>query len=314
VLRLFALGGLGEIGMNCLALEEDDRVLLVDCGVTFDARGLGVELAHPDFEALEQWRDKIVGVFVTHGHEDHIGAIPYLLRRHDVPVWGPPYALGLVRERLDEHEVLEHARLFEAHPGERVSCGPFTVEPIRVTHSIADATALAIGTSAGTVIHTGDFKIDPAPSDGERFDEERLAALGDAGVALLLSDSTNVDSEGPTGSEKGVGEALGDIVTGAKGAVFVALFASNVHRQRAERRRRAARHRRRREGRGVRLALRVERAPAAPARRDRARVEPARRPLRAQHPDPLARRDGHGLPRVAVGSHLAARSRPRAPA
>ena len=218
--------------MNCLALEQDDRVLLVDCGVTFDARGLGVELAHPDFEALEAWRDKVVGVFVTHGHEDHIGALPYLLRRHDVPVWCPRYALGLVRERLGEHEVLEHAQLREVSPGQRVRCGPFEVEPIRVTHSIADATALAIRTGAGTVVHTGDFKVDPSPPDGERFDEERLAALGDEGVALLFSDSTNVDREGETGSEQGVGDALRDIVLGAKGAVFISLFASNVHRLR----------------------------------------------------------------------------------
>lgn len=230
---MFALGGLGEVGMNCLALEQDGRVLLVDCGVTFDARGLGVELVHPDFGPLEAWRDRISGVFLTHGHEDHIGALPYLLGRHDVPVWGPPYALGLVRERLEEHEVLAHARLFEARPGERIACGPFAVEPIRVTHSIADATSLAITTAIGTVIHTGDFKVDPAPSDGEHFDEARFTQLGDAGVALLFSDSTNVDREGETGGEQGVASALRDIVLGARGTVFVALFASNVHRLRA---------------------------------------------------------------------------------
>jgi ribonuclease J len=230
--RLFALGGLGEVGMNCLAIEQRGQVMLVDCGVTFDARKLGVDIVHPDFSALDAYRDRIAGVFVTHGHEDHIGALPYLLRRFDVPVWGPPYALGLVRERVVDHEMLRHARFIETKPRMKYEVGSFVVEPIRVTHSIADATALAIETDAGTIVHTGDFKFDETPTDGEAFDVERLTEIGNGGVALLLSDSTNIDAAGPTGSESAVGEVLEEIVAGAKQAVVVALFASNVHRLR----------------------------------------------------------------------------------
>ena len=243
-MRLLPLGGLGEVGMNCLAIEQRGEAILVDCGVTFDDRGLGIDVVHPDFGPLDELAPRLAGVVVTHGHEDHIGALPYLLKRHDVPVWGPPYALGLVRERLGEHEVLEHARLIPTRPREPFTVGSFRIEPIRVTHSIADATALAIGTDEGIVVHTGDFKFDPAPPDGEQFDEARLRELGDGGVSLLLSDSTNVDAEGPTGGEAGVGETLERLVTEAKGAVVVAMFASNVHRLRllGEIARRAGRH------------------------------------------------------------------------
>jgi len=231
-LRICPLGGLGEVGMNCLALEQRGSVLLVDCGVTFDHRGLGVDVIHPDFSALEPFRGHIAGVFVTHAHEDHIGALPYLLQKHDVPVWAPPYALGLLRARAEEHEILAHARFFEARTRQRFEVGPFTVEPIRVTHSIADATALAIETDAGLVVHTGDFKFDEAPPDGELLDEDRLVELGLAGVSLLCSDSTNVDRVGFSGSERGVGEALLRLVRAATGRVVVGLFASNVHRLR----------------------------------------------------------------------------------
>jgi ribonuclease J len=231
-LRVLPLGGLGEVGMNCMAVEQRGDVLLIDCGVTFDARGLGVDVVHPDFSALDAFGERVAGVVVTHGHEDHIGALPYLLKRHDVPVWAPPYALGLIRERLGEHEVLAHARLFETRPRTPFHVGSFRVEPIRVTHSIADATALAITTDAGMFVHSGDFKVDDAPPDGEQFDAERLRELGDAGVTLLMSDSTNIDSEGPTGNEIDVGAVLETLVEGATGAVVVAMFASNIHRLR----------------------------------------------------------------------------------
>jgi ribonuclease J len=229
-LRLIPLGGLGEIGMNCLALEQRGEVLLIDCGVAFDERGLGVDVVHPDFEPLSTYR--IAGLFVTHGHEDHIGAIPYLLRRFDVPVFGPRYAIGLLRQRAAEHEVLEHAVLRDVAPRSCERVGSFVVEPIRVTHSIADATALAVRTDAGLVIHTGDFKFDDRPPDGESFDVARFEELSREGVRLLLSDSTNVDAAGPTGGEEGVGRALEQIVAGARQAVVVGVFASNVHRLR----------------------------------------------------------------------------------
>ena len=229
-LRIIPLGGLGEIGMNCLALEQRGEVLIVDCGVAFDNRGLGVDVVHPDFDALSNYQP--VGLFLTHGHEDHIGAIPYLLRRFDMPVFGPRYALGLVRERAREHEVLEHADLREAAPRAVVRVGSFEVEPIRVTHSTADATALAIRTDDGLIVHTGDFKFDGEPPDGEAFDVERFEALGREGVRLLFSDSTNIDSPGPAGDEEGVGRALDVIIGSATQAVVVSLFASNVHRLR----------------------------------------------------------------------------------
>ncbi len=218
--------------MNCMAIEQRGEVILVDCGVTFDNRNLGVDVIHPDFGALETFGTRLVGVVITHGHEDHIGALPYLLKRYDVPVWAPPYSLGLIRERLGEHEVLAHARLLETRPRTPFKVGSFEIEPIRVTHSIADATALAITTDAGTIVHTGDFKLDEAPPDGEHFDSERLAELGDAGVTLLMSDSTNIDSEGPTGNEVDVAAVLEELTEGATGAVVVAMFASNIHRLR----------------------------------------------------------------------------------
>jgi len=234
-LSIFALGGLGEIGMNCLALEQRGEVMLVDCGVTFDHRGLGVDVVHPDFSALEPYRDRIAGLFVTHGHEDHIGAIPYLLERFNIPVWAPSHALALIRLRLAEQAGAEGSKPFALHEATvrgLYRVGSFWVEPIRVTHSIADATALAIKTDAGMVVHTGDFKFDATPPDGEAFDIDRIDELGEAGVALLMSDSTNIDASGETGSERGVGDSLHRITAKASGAVVVAMFASNIHRLR----------------------------------------------------------------------------------
>ncbi|MCL2777018.1 MAG: ribonuclease J [Polyangiaceae bacterium] len=232
MLRVLPLGGLGEVGMNCMAIEQRGEVLLIDCGVMFDSRGLGIDVVHPDFTPLDGFGTHIAAVVITHGHEDHIGALPYLLNRYDVPIWAPPYAIGLIEERLREHAVLAHARIFPTRPREVFEAGSFRVEPIRVTHSIADATALAIETGAGTLVHSGDFKIDAAPTDGEHFDEARLAELRDRGVMLLMSDSTNIDVSGPVGSEISVGDTLQDLIASTQGAVVVAMFASNVHRLR----------------------------------------------------------------------------------
>ncbi len=233
VLRIVALGGLGEIGMNCLALEQQEGIVLVDCGVTFPSTDLGMDVYHPRFDYLIARADRVLGAVITHGHEDHIGALPYLLGALDVPVYGPPHALELARARLAEHGFdLAELDLVTVHVGAPFEVGPFGFEPIRVTHSIADATALAIRTAAGVVIHTGDFKLDPSPPDGELTDELRLMELGEEGVRLLLSDSTNVDSPGTAGSERDVGDALGEIIARAKGRVVLGLFASNVQRLR----------------------------------------------------------------------------------
>jgi ribonuclease J len=233
VLRLIALGGLGEIGMNCLVLEQQEGIVLVDCGITFPSNDLGVDVYHPRFDYLLSRADRVMGVVLTHGHEDHIGALPYLLAGLDIPVFGPAHALELVRGRLSEHGFdLAELDLVTVLAGRPFELGPFAFEPIRVTHSIADATALGIHTAAGVVVHTGDFKLDPTPPDGEVTDEARFEALGREGVRLLLSDSTNVDSPGAAASERDVGDALGKIVARARGRVVLGVFASNVQRLR----------------------------------------------------------------------------------
>lgn len=217
--------------MNCLALEHPDGVLVVDCGTSFPADDHGIDVIRPDFRYLESVKDRVVGVFITHGHEDHIGAVPYLLSSLSIPVYGPNHALGLIRRRLQEHEFDEDAvTLRSASPGTTYELGPFSVEPVRVAHSIVEASALCIRSSAGTVFHTGDFDFDPDPPYGEPTDEARILALGDAGVDLLLSDSTNVGIAGRTGSERIVGQALERLVEQATQRVFVGLFASNVQR------------------------------------------------------------------------------------
>ncbi|MBI4951335.1 MAG: ribonuclease J, partial [Myxococcales bacterium] len=261
-LSIVALGGLGQVGMNALVLEEPGGLVLVDCGVTFGGGELGVELYEPRFDYVLERADRLRAILLTHGHEDHIGAVPSLLRAlvaaraplghgaaargpHDpgpgpastpLPtVWGPPYALELCARRLGEDapELVSEVELRPIVPGERFRAGPFAVEPLRVTHSIVDAAALAIETVAGLVVHTGDFKLDQEPLDGPPTDEERLLALGARGVRLLLSDSTNVLAPGSSGSERSAAAALEAEVAAAEGRVVVGLFASNVHRLRA---------------------------------------------------------------------------------
>lgn len=232
-LRLVPLGGLGEVGMNCLALEQDDGIVLIDCGVTFPSTDLGVDIFHPRFDYLNARSDRVLGVVLTHGHEDHIGALPYLLGALDVPVYGPPHAIELTKIRLAEHGFdAGEIDLIQTRVGRPFDIGSFNIEPIRVTHSIADATALAIRTAAGMIVHTGDFKLDPTPPDGEVTDEDRFSSLGDEGVRLLLSDSTNVDSPGTSTSEANVGRSLGALVASARARVIIGVFASNIQRLR----------------------------------------------------------------------------------
>jgi ribonuclease J len=227
-LRVIPLGGLGEIGLNLLLLEYGDTAIAVDCGVMFpDEQMLGVDVAIPDTTYLRSLGDKFRAIFLTHGHEDHIGALPYVLAERAVPVYGTPLTLGFVRERLREHGV---RTTLAAYAREPVHVGPFAVEPFAMTHSIPDAVGLAVRTPAGTVVHTGDFKLDQTPLDGRRSDLGRLAELGAEGVLLLLSDSTNVETVGVTPSERTVGDALAAIFRQATKRIVVTTFSSHIHR------------------------------------------------------------------------------------
>jgi ribonuclease J len=229
--RLIPLGGLGEIGLNMMLVECGPDILAVDCGLLFpDDEMPGVDFAIPDFAYLRERRDAFRGVVLTHGHEDHVGALSYLLREFSVPVYGTPLTLAVARNRLAELGVLEQSDLRPYAPGDRVAIGSFTVEPIRVTHSIADGIGLAIETPLGTVVHTGDFKLDPHPVDRQQPDYSRFAALGERGVLVLCSDSTNVGRPGRTGSETEVGAALAGRFAEAPGRIIVATFASHIHR------------------------------------------------------------------------------------
>ncbi|MFY3744950.1 ribonuclease J [Anaeromyxobacter sp. PSR-1] len=229
--RIVPLGGLGEIGMNCMAVECDGRIAVVDCGVLFPNENLGVDLIAPDLSWLRERREQVGAVFLTHGHEDHLGALPFLLREVPVPVYGTRFTLALLRPRLEEAGV--RADLREVRPGDVRPAGeasPIAAEFLAVTHSIPDACGLALSTPQGTLLHSGDFKIDPAPVRGPGMDLDRIEALGRKGVRLLLSDSTNAEREGTSLSESQVGPALEQAFERARGRVFVACFASNVHR------------------------------------------------------------------------------------
>ena len=231
VVRLIPLGGLGEIGLNMMLVESGDDLIAIDCGLMFPDDELpGIDHVIPDFTYALERRTGFRAVVLTHGHEDHIGALPYLLRELPVPVYGTPLTLALVAERLREHGLLETADLRSMRPRDRIQAGVFGIEPIRVTHSIADGIGLAIDTPAGTIVHTGDFKLDPSPLDGEAPDYRRFAELGERGVTVLCSDSTNVDRPGHTRSEVEVGQALGGRFDVATGRIIVATFASHIHR------------------------------------------------------------------------------------
>ena len=231
MLEVVPLGGLGEFGMHMLALTWDDTTILVDAGVMFpDPELLGVDLIIPDLAYLQQ-KGCVAALVLTHGHEDHIGAVPYVLPHVDGPVYGTPLTLALVEPKLVEHGIdVRGARLTALRPPDRVHVGPFEIEFIRVTHSMPDCVGLAIHTPAGVVVHTGDFKIDQTPIDGEHFDLHRFGELGTAGVLALFADSTNVDRRGFTGSELEVVEAFEEIFTSARGRLVVAAFSSSIYR------------------------------------------------------------------------------------
>ena len=229
--RYYALGGLGEVGMNMWALEHEGRVLVVDAGLMFPEEGLlGVDLVLPDISYLLEPGRTVTGIVLTHAHEDHVGGLPFVLQKLNVPVFGTRLTLGLVRPKLREHGVLNAADLREIRAGDRVQVGGFGVEAIAVCHSIPDCIALAIDTPAGKVVYTADFKLDPDPPDGRPTDLARLARLGDEGVFLLLSDSTNSERPGHSGSERDLLQPLTDVFDAAPGRIVVSVFASNIQR------------------------------------------------------------------------------------
>jgi len=235
-LRIIPLGGLGEIGLNLMVIEycpastEAAVAIAVDCGLMFpEQQMLGIDVVIPDLSYVRE-KHHLQAVVFTHGHEDHIGALPHLLREFNVPVYATPFTVGLLRDKLDEHDLLDDTELHEFRPRQPWHVGPFTIEGIHVTHSIVDAVALAITTPLGTIIHTGDFKFDQTPIDGQRPDLTRLAEWGERGVLLLLSDSTNVERPGMTPSERTVTRPLEMLIAHAPGKVLVATFASHIHR------------------------------------------------------------------------------------
>lgn len=230
-LRIIPLGGVGEIGMNLMVYEYGDEAILVDCGMMFpDSSTLGVDVIIPDMSYIFANPAKFKAVFLTHCHEDHIGAVPFLIEKAPMPVYGLPMTLGLLENKMEEFELEENADLRLIHAREVVHVGAFTVEPFHVTHSTVDSVGFAITTPLGTVIHSGDFKFDATPVDGRHTDFERLKELGERGVLLLLSDSTNILADGHCPSERSVGPTIAGIVSEAPGRVLVTTFSSHIHR------------------------------------------------------------------------------------
>ncbi|HLN88348.1 MAG TPA: ribonuclease J, partial [Candidatus Limnocylindrales bacterium] len=230
-LRIIPLGGLGEFGLNMMLIEYGDSAIAVDCGLMFpDANLLGIDLVIPDVSYLLEDSDKLKAIVLTHAHEDHVGALPYILKHLDVPIYGTRLTLGLLANKLKEHDLEDSAEVHEITAGAPWDIARFRLEGIRVTHSLMDCLALAIETPVGTIVHTGDFKIDNTPMEGEMFDFQRFAAYGEKGVLLLLSDSTNVERSGYTPSEREVGTNLEQIIQHSTGKVLVSTFSSSIPR------------------------------------------------------------------------------------
>lgn len=229
-MSVIPLGGVEEIGLNMTVLAYGDDIIVIDAGLMFPEEDmLGVDFVIPDFSYLLSNREKIKGIIITHGHEDHTGALPFLLKEINIPLYGTPLTLGLVKEKLCEHN-LENVELISVKPRDIVKLGVFSVEFVRVTHSIVDGVGLGIETPLGLVVHTGDFKLDPTPVDGQLMDFHRFSEYGEKGTLLLLSDSTNAENGGFTYSEKEVRRAFEDIFSQADGRIIIATFASNIHR------------------------------------------------------------------------------------
>ena len=231
-LKVIPLGGMNEIGKNITAFEYENEIVVVDSGLAFPEDDmLGVDLVIPDITYLEKNKEKVRALLITHGHEDHIGSVPYLLKKINVPVYGTKLTLGLIKNKLTEHNLVDSTKLKCIEPGDKIQVGKnFKVEFIRVTHSIADSVAMAITTPVGTVFHTGDFKVDYTPIDGKPMDLQRIAEIGNKGVLLLMSDSTNVQRPGHTMSERSVGREFDKIFMNCNKRIIVATFASNIHR------------------------------------------------------------------------------------
>jgi ribonuclease J len=229
--RLVFLGGLGEVGRNMAALEMEDRILVIDAGLSFpEVEMPGIDLVLPDFQYLRERQDRVHAVVLTHGHEDHVGSLPYLLREFSLPVYATKLTLALLEGKLEEHGVRGRAEFHEVSPGQEVSTGPFTFRFHRVSHSIPDGCAVALDLPAGVLLHSGDFKLDPTPIDGRPTDLQGIAEEARKGVHLFLADSTNAEDPGNTGSERLVGPVLRDIIRDARRLVVVACFASHIHR------------------------------------------------------------------------------------
>ena len=228
---LIPLGGMGEIGKNMLAIEYNKEIVVIDAGLMFpDEDMLGIDLVIPDISYLIENRDRVKGIILTHGHEDHIGALPYILKQIKAPIFGTRLTLGLAKGKFEEHNMVRDVVMNIVHAGDEIKIGSFLVEMIHVNHSIADVVALAVHTPVGTIFHTADFKFDHTPVDGRVTDFRKLAELGDRGVLALLSDSTNVEKEGYTPSERELGKTFEELFVKAEGRIIVATFSSNIHR------------------------------------------------------------------------------------
>ena len=231
VLEIIPLGGIGEFGMNCMAVRYDDEMIVIDAGMGFPEESVyGVDVCVPDFDFLEEYRDNITAIILTHGHEDHLGALPYILKKFNVPVYASHFTVGLAERKLEEHDLLGDTLIHRVEPRQVVELGPFSIEFIRASHSLVDCFSLAIRTPVGTIVHTGDYKVDETPVIGEPIDLRTLRSYGQEGVLALLSDSTNATVPGRTPSERAVIPAFEEIFSEATGRIIVAAFASSIHR------------------------------------------------------------------------------------